>query len=152
MVSDHQMWTCRTLLKSPLAKFFRVKSKSIEARLPNEDVFAAHYILISTMLHNVFLPNVLLLKITKWAGVELLDLSKLLHYTYLSLFAQAEGWPMFLSSLTGSIKLKDSIPCLWDVQVFAFAILQFLWSFQWAKFQFFGRICLLACDIAKEPW
>ena len=30
--------------------------------------------------------------VAKWAKVELLDLSKLLHYTYLSLFAKAEGW------------------------------------------------------------
>ena len=42
------------------------------------------------VLHNV-LPNVLSPKVAKWAKVELLDLSKLLHYTYLSLFAKAEG-------------------------------------------------------------
>ena len=49
-------------------------------------------------VYNVFLPYVLSPKITKCAKVELLDLPKLLHYSYLSLFAQAEGRPILLSA------------------------------------------------------
>ena len=61
--------------------------------------------------------------------VEVLDLSKLLHYTYLSLFAQAEGWPIFLSSLNG-LKLKLGLNSMFQIYLAAscFLLLEFCLS------------------------